>query len=326
MSDQHVGDLQHRIPAGLIGGFSEELNGSRRKRHVYVQSRSMGTSREQVKKLTRGRGVFDSAHPNGPTLERLWPYFEPELPGLIDKLSNDARYFIEAMNNHEIIRILVPYMASAAMRGMVYDSYHQEWVNALRGQDVPIDGPNPLIHVEVNHSRQYVFRKMTGRLLQSEWRFDYAPDGSRFILNDLGWAVSPTPDFERVGILFPLSPRLAVWVDRIGGAGDVRVNAVSPEQVRRANELLAAQTWDSIYGCKLRDILEVDLGESRSRDLPLPETALFRDGQEEWTQGLWQALLDSHGLPFPSGLDRVEYFDSEGPLGRVMLILHDPNA
>lgn len=317
-----MGEFQHHLPAAVIGVFGSDQVGSRRKRYIFTESRQLGTSKEQAKKLARARGIYDSEKSWTPRLEKFWRYFEPELPGLIERISYSRDNLHHAMLRHEIAGQLLPYLASTAVRGPDYDSAHAEWT-----ADLPEDSP---IQVDVNYSRQYAFRKMAGRLLRSTWRFDYAPPGSRFILNDLGYAVCPTSDLQRFAILFPLSPNLAVWVDRSEEEAHIRAHQVTSLQVAKANRMVAAQAWDSIYGRKLGDILGL-LSKQRSSgfhpelDLPRPEIALQRSDEVD-LQIQWQNYLDLHGLPFPEGVDRVLYHETGTSLGRIMLALHEPHV
>ncbi len=298
--------LQHRLPAAIVGGFSNSTTpASRRDRSVWVRRRG-STGLQRVRAGTVG-GSYDVytliGRPfKGSELDDVWAYFEASIPSLIDRLSSPNRP-IGLIDRSSFLTVLVPYVSAALVRGDDYDDRFKAFMTHLSGQ----------FPDNTNINRTIDFDLLCGRLLRCSWIFCTAPAGERFLINDLGWSpMVVAPGDAR--IFLPLSPAVALMVGRVDPSVWTRVPggatlqpgfwSISADQVGRVNQSAVDFCYRDVYSGSRFELEGLELPNRRSEELPEPREVITRFPEDEmrpadtdWRDELVRADLPTPQLP-----------------------------
>lgn len=305
---------QHRLPASVIGGFSNSnQTASRRLRKVWVARRSsLEVVRRPAERLGRDFGAytFTDIVEFGDLLDDSWEYFESELVQVLDDLASSAtsRTVLDART---LLRVLVPYVGATLVRGRHFDSRFEKGLEDLgvSASDLTADNTN-------------IFRvrdlpRFCSLLLQCRWMFCRAPSDSKFLLNDLGYTMhgtgeSPEGTDGALALHVPLKPDLLlvvtrqqppVWTRGRRGYGVVncRFGTVTRDLVKEVNRAAAAYAYDEIY-CGDKGEAQTYRPSAGRPTYISPVLAIMsqHETRVSMVDGLWLYELNYAGLDWPA--------------------------
>ncbi len=206
----------HYLPASWIGQFSEPADQplAHRDRKVFLARRgSLRVLPQAARAVGFRKNLYAIKTPLVPTLttaDQRWAMYEPRIPAAIAEL---AASDTQSLTLETWFRTLVPMVAGAFVRTLDYGDIAPANVARVWPEGLP-DG----VVVDSNMDRLIDHQILMGLLLYCRWGLIRSSAGE-LVLPDTGVAPAVMRKGQ-VGMVFPLTPRLAVTITR--GPGNLR--------------------------------------------------------------------------------------------------------
>lgn len=236
-----AGDLQHYLPAGLIGRFGKRSGKRWRTAHIAVrQIGGSGIGQTTAKRVAFEKGLYRLKSPpdglDADAVDRIWTILEQQLPNAIESLARGALRPDEEQT-------LLFYIASCAVR-------HPDVFRRVAGAHQKSLGlPEPTgdsLQVIRLQSVQATLTQVTAW----RWRiFETSLDAPRLVINDKGFCYLADTSRQTSGLFLPLTPTLGVF----GSLGDDETTfavrrRLTDTSVRWVNHLLWLEAPREVYG------------------------------------------------------------------------------
>jgi hypothetical protein len=261
------GARQHFLPAGHIGSFSEDEEGKRRRRTVWVRRR--GRSRPFLARAENLAWAADlytlQENPEDPYfIDRLWDSVEQNLAAAGDALRQVPDVALDAWL---WVHVLARFVTDLFVRS-------PKWEEALGNRFVGGLGVNredllAMTPVDnANRARMFEHQRISSAVLRAEWHVLRTTVDQPFISNDLGLSPMGHWASQSSGYAVPLAKDIAVAVLNSGRhvrldwngnrwvAEGFHVVDLPREEVRGLNRTLWATCGDAIYGRSQRLVAE----------------------------------------------------------------------
>jgi hypothetical protein len=212
-----TGEMQHYLPAALIGGFGIRRDGKElRKAKIVVRELASGLVHEANAEdvawqpaLYRLGNTATGVDPD--IVDNLWKSIEGELPPLVDRLDCCA---LVAEDDEKLIW----YAATATVR-------HPRTFNDVVADRAKRMGGTPPTADALQVLRVSTLQNHYRTMLGWRWRVLHGSDDlPRFVLNDRGWSLVGDPRQRVIGFWLPLGPRVGI----LGYPDDARLPRKQP--------------------------------------------------------------------------------------------------
>ena len=198
------GSNQHYLPACLIGEFGvASKRGGLREATVAFRSKATGNVHlDKTKNLAYRKNTYRLENPldgvDPDSIDKLWEPIESELPELINRLENRS---LGADDDERLFY----YVATAAVRHPETFEATATDHNLRNGFQIPKGDYLQIERVEalLNQFRQVPTWKW--RVLHS------TSDAPRLMITDRGWTYIGEEGRSSLGLLLPMSPRVAIF-------------------------------------------------------------------------------------------------------------------
>jgi hypothetical protein len=245
----HALPADHFLPATYIARFSGDGGPTRRRRVFVLRTGASRPARQAAEGVARIRGHYDDRIA-GPKLdlERSWQGYEAHLPKALRALTSglplDAQIWL---------RVLVPFVAAALLRGPDFDVRFKRRVDDFDAHGIISDA----IVADTTIARVMELQRLLTVVMISGWVVLESPID--LICNDLGWTLSRSRGTDRIGFTMPLDSRHALlivptharplmrWV-RDSWIAIVAQDTISAENAADLNQALFESSSDFIFG------------------------------------------------------------------------------
>ncbi|MHB1988269.1 MAG: hypothetical protein ACYCSF_09825 [Acidimicrobiales bacterium] len=199
-----TGDLQHYLPAGLLGGFGIlPPSHKRRKADLVVRRKATGIvdpgtvkAEDEACQIATYRLIAPPPGVDRDFVDKLWDPVETNIPGLVERLTTRK---LQAGDN----RLLYSYVAMAGVRHPSFQAVADAWQLA-HGAPLPIGD-------QVQYMREEGVSNQVALLGAWRWRVLHAPDdGPRLMITDRGWMYVGETGREGRALFLPMGPRVAL--------------------------------------------------------------------------------------------------------------------
>lgn len=196
------GSRQHVVPASVIGSFSLEASGARRKRKVVVASCAYASTKVvSAGSVGWEKDLFTLTAPDSedPTMiDQMWGHVENLLPRAIDYLHTP----VEALHVGPFVGVLVRYCAQQFVRSRDYDESFEARFDPAFADVLAMTSPD-----NSRHARMLDLQRLLFAVLDAHWLILHNTSSVPFVLNDCGFSVIGMG--ERHAYFFPFDPNTA---------------------------------------------------------------------------------------------------------------------
>jgi hypothetical protein len=198
------GDLQHYLPAGLLGGFGiVPSSGKRRNADLVARRKATGLvdtntvkAKNEAFQIATYRLIAPAPGVDEDSVDLLWNPVEDHLPNLVQRLTTRS---LQPSDD----QWLYQYIAMAGVRHPSFQAIADEWQLA-HGAPPPLDD-------QLQYMREEGYVNQPALLATWRWRVLHVPeDGPRFMITDRGWMYVGQQDRLGRGLFLPMGPRVAL--------------------------------------------------------------------------------------------------------------------